>query len=488
MKADKLPPHSISAEQGVLGCVLQDPKTALLVCREALPEPSAFYDLRHQILYGMFIAMEDGGAPIDMLTACNWLTTRSQLERIGGVTYLSELPDRSPSAANVGYYVEIVRDKWFRRRKLAALVEAQAMVENESTELEPALDAADSLVIGANDNLGQSAVEPMSVLVPAVMDGIGRSFEHRNQGLMEGYTTRFGYLDKLTGGLRESDLWLIAGRPSTGKSSLLCSIMIQVAVECKIAFGFLSIEMRREAIVRRMLCAMSGVDLMHVQTGFLARKEFERLHAAAVRLASSPIFIDDTPSITPAQLRSKARRLVHGHGAKLLGIDHLHDVYVPEARGDERLQAVEAGMAVHWAAKSLRVPVIALAQLNRTLESESAKSRSRRPRMTDLRGSGNLEQKADLIGILWRNREDERTEDEEEASPGEETVIPMSLEIVKQRNGPVGECRLTFFKHTTKYADRYENTGSLEGLHRKQDQRESSEPRDFPFANTEVKT
>src|SRR6185436_1261875 len=177
-------------------------------------------------------------------------------------------------------------------------------------------------------------------------------------------------------------------------------------------------------------------------------------------------------SVTPAQIRSKARRLISGYGVQVVGLDHLHQIYVPEARGDERIQASEGGMVLNWVAKTFQVPVLGLAQLNRTFESESAKSRGRRPRMTDLRGSGNLEQLADFIGILWRNRGEER-EGEPEDEEGE--AIPVDLEVVKQRNGPTGECRLTFLRKTLKYVDRYENTGSQVGLNHRHEKRDMEE-------------
>lgn len=474
MKTDLLPPHSVEAEQGVLGCVLQDPKNSMLLCREVLPEASAFYDLRHQTIYGSFVAMEDQGTPIDLLTANTWLKSRSQLDRAGGLSYLAELPDRTPSAANLSHYLEIVAGNWARRRKIAALSEAILLLQDESRGVEETLDRVDSLVVGAGDSLNRSSIEPMAALVERAIESIERSYEHRNQGLLAGISTRFGYLDKLTGGIRSKELWFIGGRPGMGKTSWLCSLIIAIAVEQKIPFGFLSLEMSRDDIIMRLLCSLAFANSMHLRTGHLSRVDRDRLKAAAVRLASAPLFIDDAPSITPAQVRSKARRLIQGHGAQIVGLDHLHEIYVPEARGDERIQATEAGLALHFVAKTLGVPVIGLAQLSRTFESEAAKSRSRRPRMTDLRGSGNLEQKADLIGILWHNREDER---EEEDLTSDEKSVPVSLEIVKQRNGPTGECQLTFFKSSLKYVDRYENTGSREGLerHREHQQQEAGE-------------
>jgi replicative DNA helicase len=360
----------------------------------------------------------------------------------------------------------VVADKWARRRKLAALVESTFVIQDQSREISESLDTADSLVIGACTDLAQSRVEPMPVLVDRALESIERSFEHRNQGLLAGINTRFGYLDKQTGGIRDCEYWLIGGRPGMGKTSWLCSLVINLAVEQNIAIGLISLEMSRDELVLRMLCALSGADSMHLRTGYLSRVDRDKLKSAAVRLARAPIFIDYAPSITPAQVRSKARRLVQGYGAKIIGVDHLHEIHVPEARGDERIQATEAGTALHWIAKFLKVPVIGLAQLSRSFESESAKSRSRRPRMTDLRGSGNLEQKADFIGILWRNREEE-----EEDQAGDEKSIPVSLEIVKQRNGPLGECRMTFIRNTFKYADRYENTGSEAGLAHRHEQR-----------------
>jgi replicative DNA helicase len=456
-----MPPYSDEAEKGVLGCILQSPGPSLLHCREVLPDPAGFFDRRHQFLYGAFMSMEDEGTPIDLVTVNTWLRARNLLEDAGGITYVAALPDASPSSANLTTYVEIVTEKWLRRKKLAALTEATFIVRDEARDIQESLDAADSEVITACALTGSSTVETMPVLMNRAIQLIEKSFEHRNQGLMAGISTKLGYLDKLTTGLCKGDFWIVGGRPSMGKTSLLCSFILNIAVEQNIPFGFLSLEMSRDAIAMRLLSALSGANLMHLRTGHLSRMDLERIHAAWTRLCKAPIFIDDAKAVTPAQIRSKARRLVSGYGAQVIGLDHLHQIYVPEARGDERIQASEGGMVLNWVAKTFNVPVLGLAQLNRTFESESAKSRGRRPRMTDLRGSGNLEQLADFIGILWRNRGEEK---EEEADDDEGDSIPVDLEVVKQRNGPTGECRLTFLRKTLKYVDRYENTGSQAGL------------------------
>jgi replicative DNA helicase len=468
----ELPPHSIENERGVLGAILLNP-VALLEVREVLPEAGAFYELRHQHLYQAILDMEDGGKPIDIVTLATWLREQGILQEAGGVPYLAGLPDACASAANGTYYAGIVSEKFRRRRKLGALTEGMLRISDESRELNESLDSVDALVMAPNDLGTRQVVAPMSALVGRAIDAVQRSYEHRNQGLMAGLATRFGYLDKQTGGIRPSELWIIGGRPGMGKTALICSVILNMSVVQQIPFGFLSMEMTADEIALRLLCALSGADMMHLRTGHLSQVDRDRLLDAAPRLASAPIFIDDTPSLTPAQVRSKSRRLVQIHGARILGIDHLHEVHVPEARGDERMQATEAGTAARDVAKIHKVPVIALAQLSRNFENEAAKSRGRRPRMTDLRGSGSLEQKADLIGILWHNRQGEN---EEEEPTEEDRVRPVSLEIVKQRNGPTGECRLTFLKSCLKYVDRYENTGSEEGLARRQRAQAQDEP------------
>jgi len=317
-------------------------------------------------------------------------------------------------------------------------------------------------IIAANAGTASAEVVPMNQLVLGCIDSIELAFNHRNQGLMTGLPTKFSYFDKMTGGLHKKELNIIGARPSTGKTSLLCTLLLNVAVTQGRPCGFLSLEMSKEEITLRLLCAQARANMKQVHSGFISERDRTALVAAAAKLSAAPIFIDDRSGITPAQIRTAARRMVARNKIELLGIDHLHEVHVPEARGDEKIQATEATTAAKWCAKELGIPVVALAQLSRSFENESAKSRSRIPRMTDLRGSGSMEQKADVIGILYRERPPKGEEADEEDTAHAD-VQAVNLEVCKQRNGPTGTCRFTFLRTQMRYEDAYAGVGRKEG-------------------------
>ena len=478
---EKLPPHSLEAEQGVLGCILLDPIPSLNSAVEKLRGSEAFYDLRHRGLYQALVEMESKAIAIDLITVQDFLKGRGQLESVGGIAYISGLMDTVPSAANLEYYLQIVADRALLRRLIqsAGRSIARAMEEGDAT---PIIEEYVGEAIALTDIQVGTQVPEMKQLVQEAVEHIQTAAEHRAKGLMLGLTTGFSYLDKKIGGLEKESLYIVGGRPSTGKTSWACSLLLNLACGQGRRVGFVSIEMSRRIIAIRLMCALARANLRQVNSGFISERDKVRLIAAASQLAKAPIDIVDSPSVTPAQLRAAGRRLV-ARGCELVVIDHLHEVVVPEAVGgnSEQIQALQAVEAARWIARTCKVPVVALAQLSRTFESEQAKSKFRIPRMTDLRGSGVMEQKADMIGILYKD--EERVEaggDEEEGRRprvnfNELPEWPVTMEVCKQRNGPTGSVEFTFLRESLLYVDAYLGTGGKAAAERKRD-REGREP------------
>ncbi len=458
--AADLPPHDLEAESGVLGCIILGGAEKLDEALELLGGASAFYDLRHQIIYSACAALVNGSKPVDLVLLHAALSASGELESVGGLPYVAALPDRVPSAANLIHYAAVVRDLHRKREMLDALADAARRVRNHAEgEVEPLLDSVEAGIIAANAGPASAEVVPMNQLVLGCISTIELAFLHRNQGLMTGLPTKFRYFDNMTGGLHKKELNIIGARPSTGKTSLLCTLLLNVAVTQGRPCGFLSLEMSKEEITLRLLCAQARANMKQVHSGFITKHDQSAMVQAAAQLSVAPIYIDDRSGITPAQIRTSARRMVARHKIELLGIDHLHEVHVPEARGDEKIQATEATTAAKWCAKELNIAVVALAQLSRSFENESAKSRTRIPRMTDLRGSGSMEQKADVIGILYRERLP-KGEEQADQDAAHAEVQAVNLEVCKQRNGPTGTCQFTFLRTQMRYQDAHAGPGS----------------------------
>lgn len=474
---DRLPPHSIEAEQGVLGCCLIAPKEALLAAREKFRDRAGFfYDLRHQTLFALLLAMDGRGEAIDLITVRQRLKDAGQLDEIGGLPYLTALVDATPSPENLPFYADIVVEKHLLRRTVATCTEiiGRVYAEERAGDVETLLDEAEQAMLSlGQDREEADAVTDMRPHVERAVAVMETSFKHRNQGFLLGMPTGFSYYDKKTNGLQDKTLTLIGGRPSTGKTSWLVTLLLHLGVTCKIPVGFLSMEMSKEEITLRMLCNLAGVELRKVHSGMISQHALDALTLAVPKLAAAPIFIDDTPSMTPSQMRTHARRLKQRFGVRMLGIDHLHEVSDPAHKGDEQRDAKAAVVSAKWIAKVLGLPVVALAQLSREFEKEKGK---RRPRMSDLRGHGANEQVADIIGILYRD-EDREEEAKEQGwvntnDDGEEVKWMNSLEVCKQRNGPTGPVHFIFDRPSMRYVDATYNTGSQSGGERRAKQQE----------------
>ncbi|HZM02282.1 MAG TPA: replicative DNA helicase [Candidatus Saccharimonadales bacterium] len=445
-KVDRLPPHSIEAEQGVLGCVLLSPNDCMGECIEKLKSGYLiFYDLKHQTLFQTLTEMYDEKQAIDLITLQQRLKNAQQLENVGGLAYLSSLPDAVPSAANLEYYLEIILEKYLLRKMVQTCTAIVGRVFDYEGQVEALLDEVERDILRISEERVTSATSTMKELVNRAISKIEEY--HQNQGMLTGISTGFTDFDKMTTGLHEGEMIVIAARPSVGKTSLAMNIAEHVSLELKVPVGVFSLEMTADQLVLRMLCSRSRVNLRNIRDGFLAERDFPKLTGAAGKLAGAPLFIDDSSGLSILQLRAKARRMWQQYGIKLFVIDYLQLLNSTSRRAENRQQEIaDISGGLKSLAKELKVPIIVLSQLNRELEKRGP---GERPRLSDLRESGAIEQDADLVGLLYR--ETKNKDGDEESNEAEQDAIPVKLFIAKQRNGPTGDVDLTFLKSYTRF-------------------------------------
>jgi replicative DNA helicase len=400
------------------------------------------YDLRHRHLYEVLAEMYDHKEAIDLLTVQQRLKDRNQLEAVGGLAYLSSLPDAVPSAANLSYYTDIVREKHLLRRMIQTCTGVVGRVYDHEGEVDALLDEVERDVLRISEDRVEANTRTIKDLVKHAITTIEEF--HQRQGMLTGISTGFPDLDKMTSGFHGGEMIVIAARPSMGKTSLAMNIAEHVAADERLPVGVFSLEMTAESLVLRMLCSRSRVNLRSIRDGFLAERDFPKLTGSAGKLAGAPLFIDDAPALSILQLRAKARRMAQQYGVKLFVIDYLQLLHSTSRRAENRQQEIaDISNGIKALAKELSVPVIVLSQLNRELE----KDKSRKPRLSDLRESGAIEQDADLVALLYKPSGG----DDEDGSSLELDAVPVNLLIAKQRNGPTGDVALTFLKAYTRF-------------------------------------
>lgn len=438
---DRLPPNDPNAERAVIGSILLDWQAAMPACISAIgTNLEVFYDLKHQEIYRVMVEMYDAQEPIDLVTLQSWLQFQGLLEQIGGIVYLMELPDASPSAANVQYYLDILVEKHKYRRLIRYSAQAvSSAYDGNGTANELINDAAENILGLVEDATPRQQEACIHDLVPGAINQI--EHWHATHGVISGISTGFTDLDKMTTGFHPGDLVVIAGRPSLGKTSCCMNIVEHVAIEQGLPVGVFSLEMTKESLTIRMLCSRARVNLRNIRDGFLAERDFPKLTGAAGNLSHAPIYINDQGGLSILELRTRARRMHQQYGIKLLVVDYIQLMHAERNKNDSRDR--EVGMisgGLKALAKELGIPVIAISQLNRSLE----RDKERRPRLSDLRESGSVEQDADIVGILWKPS---RKDDDD----GYGDSIPVNLEILKQRNGPTGTVTLTFLRGYTRF-------------------------------------
>lgn len=459
-RSDRLPPASLEAERGVLGCVFIEPQRSLADCIERLPAGGkCFYDLRHQELYDLVVEMYHAGEAIDVLTVQQRLTDKGRLEAIGGLDFLVSLPEATPSALNLIYYLDIVREKYALRSLLRACGQVVEKVHDPEQNEKAAqlLEEAERLMLAVQD------VREESSLVTAKEGGkkLLRVFDSyvRGVGIPGGLKTGLHYYDKLLGGMFPQEYAVLAGRPGSGKTSFALQILECIAMMQGLPVALFSLEMTIEQVVLRWACQRGKVNLQKFRTGYMENRDFQKLTNAAIELSKAPIWLDDRSGMTVHEIRSKARRLVREHGVRFICIDYLQLIRSADPRLVREQQVAEISAELLAMAKELEVPVLVLAQLNR--QSESSDRGNHGPKLSDLRESGSVEQDAHNVTILWSPKP---KTDEEEAKLEEwqqqyggrdwsDVVQWVRARICKNRNGPTGDCNLLFLKSHMYFTD-----------------------------------
>lgn len=443
-KIDRLPPHSIEAEQGALGCIILSPADVLPLCIEKLVDgPESFYDLRHRTIYEACVKLWESDKKFDLIILQQKLKDASQLEGVGGLAYLASLPDRVPSAANIDYYLEILREKSSIRRLVSTCIEVVTRAYEHQGEVNQLIDEVgqdvQKIVEGAQPVKDEST---MKVLVPIAMDKI--ELMRSNPGKVTGLPTGLVDLDMLTWGLQPGEMAVLAARPSMGKTALALNIAEYAAIHDEFPVGVFSMEMTSESLMVRMICSRAHVSTHSIRKGYTSENDLQRLISSGKAFHKAPIYIDDSSGLSVQQLRARARRMYQKHGVRLIVVDYLQLMNAQTRRTDNRQQEVSnISSGLKALAKELKIPVLVLSQLSRKLEDRGANAT---PKLSDLRESGSIEQDADVVILLHR------PEKETTQADGTYTdVIPTTAIVAKNRCGPTGEANLIFVRGFTRY-------------------------------------
>jgi len=441
----RVPPHSIEAEQSVLGGVMLSPGAWESV--DGVVVDTDFYRHDHQIVFRALKSLAEQEQPLDVVTVAEWLQQRDQLENVGGLGFLNRLAADTPSAGNVKAYAGIVRERSVLRQMISVANEvADAGFRPNGRDSRELLDFAESKVMGIADQV-ESAGGGFRGIAPILADAIDRiDLLYSSGSAITGLPTGFTEFDQMTSGLQSSDLVIVAGRPSMGKTTFAMNIAENAAIQAEQPVAIFSMEMPGEQLAMRMISSLSMVELQKIRTGALSDADWPRITSAVALISERKIFIDDSPGLSPTEVRARARRLKREHGLGLIVLDYLQLMQIKGSSGDNRTAEIsEISRSLKSLAKELEVPVIALSQLNRSLEQRTDK----RPVMSDLRESGAIEQDADVIVFIYRD---------EVYNPESPDKGTAEILIRKQRNGPIGTCRVSFqgqFTRFTNYSPEY---------------------------------
>lgn len=433
---DRVPPFSLEAEQSVLGAMFLE-REAVLAAAEIL-QPEDFYRDAHRYIFQAILDLEEEGRPADLVTVTEALRRRDWLEKVGGLAFITTLAESVPTAANVEYYARLVEDKSILRRLIR---EATRIIQNSYEAADDAraiLDDAEQIILRVSQYRDTSGFVQVKDIISDAYDRI--EYLYQNKGGLTGIPTGFKDLDHLTAGLQPSDLIIIAGRPSMGKTSFALNVAQYVALEEKLPVAIFSLEMSREQLIQRLLCSEAGIDGQKLRTGFLDEEDWLLLTAAMARYSEAPIYIDDSPIMTVMDIRAKARRLVQERGPALIIVDYLQLLDGRRAFDSRQQEITEISRGLKALARELTVPVVALSQLSRAVEQRQDK----RPVLSDLRESGAIEQDADVVALIYRD---------EYYNPATDKKGISEIIIGKQRNGPTGMIQLAFLKNFMRFRD-----------------------------------
>ncbi len=431
-----LPPQNIEAEESIISAILIDNNTLLDVIEILAPQD--FYRTAHQKIYAAITDLFDKAEPVDLVTLANKLKEKGQLEEIVSASYLARLVDTVPLAVNAQYYAKIVHDKASLRRLIE---KANAIVKRcfeQRGNADDVMDFAEAAVFEISEKKSRQAFYPLSKIILGNIETLEEN--QGNRSLVTGVPTGYSRLDNLTSGFQNSDLIILAARPSMGKTALALNIARNAAVDTGIPVAIFSLEMSKEQLSLRMLCSEARIDSSRLRGGFFSMEDWQRLTDAAGILSESPIYIDDSPTMTAMEIRAKARRLKMDKNIGLIIIDYLQLMQGRASAERRDLEISEISRSLKALAKELDLPVLALSQLNRMLEQRTDK----RPRLSDLRESGALEQDADVVAFIYRDEVYNKEEDNPNKGIAE-------ILLSKQRNGPTGDVFLTFLNTYTRF-------------------------------------
>lgn len=436
--ADRIPPQNIEAEQAVLGAIFLEPSALTMASEILIPED--FYRAAHQRIFNCMLTLADQGEPVDLVTVTSELADQKTLEEVGGVSYLSDVAESVPTAANIEYYAKIVEEKSILRRLIRTSTTIASDSYTREDDVEALLHDAEKSILEVAQRKNTGAFQSIGDVLVETYDNI-EELQNR-KGDITGIPTGFTELDRMTAGFQRNDLIIVAARPSVGKTAFALNIAQNVATRTDENVAIFSLEMGAQQLVMRMLCAEGNIDAQNMRTGDLTQEDWSKLTMAMGSLSNAGIYIDDTPGIRVGDIRAKCRRLKQENGLGMILIDYLQLIQGSgRHKGENRQQEVsEISRALKGLARELEVPVIALSQLSRGVEQRQDK----RPMMSDIRESGSIEQDADIVAFLYRDDYyDKETENQ--------NIIEII--IAKQRNGPVGTVQLAFVKEYNKFVN-----------------------------------
>ncbi|TAN60364.1 replicative DNA helicase [bacterium] len=449
----KAPPHNIEAEQSVLGGILIEKDAIDRVADILSDDGSDFYHDANVKLYRGMVALYRKSTPIDAVTLSNLFKDSDALTSVGGISYIGEIAEITPTAANITYYARIVKEKSLLRKMITATTDIATLAYEGTDSVEEFIDEAERKIFQVSQDRAKKSFFAINSLLKGTFETIEKLYEKKSH--ITGVSTGFAELDKLTAGLQDSDLIIIAGRPSMGKTAFCLNIAENVAVDSDLTVAVFSLEMSKEQLVQRMLASRARVDLQRIRSGFLKDEDWGKLTTAVGALDQANIYIDDTPAQSVLEMRAKARRLKGEHGLKLIIVDYLQ-LMRGRRNADNREQEIsDISRSLKAMAKELQVPVIALSQLSRMVE----RREGNKPQLSDLRESGAIEQDADVVMFVNRESFYKKCDCPEElCTCGLRNSADIWVE--KQRNGPTGRVKLTFLKEFTRFVTQASEYGA----------------------------
>ncbi len=447
--AQKIPPQNIEAERAVLGAILLDDESITTALESLEFDGSDFYNPAHAKIYNAMVKLFDDNSPVDIVTVTGKFKDSRELDSLGGISYLTELLEGTPTAANISYYIKIVKGKSVARKLIHAATDIACKGYEAGDAIDDYMDDAERIIFDVSQNRAKKSFYALKDLVQGTFESIEQLYENDNH--ITGISTGFTDLDAMTSGLQKSDLIIIAGRPGMGKTAFAVNVAENAALKSNVPVAIFSLEMSKEQLTQRMLSSNARVDLKQLRNGRLREEDWKRLTDAVGKLYDAPIYIDDTPAQSVLEIRAKARRWKSEYGLQLVVIDYLQLMRGRSNKDGSREQEIsDISRSLKALAKELDIPVIALSQLSRRAE-QREKSR---PQLSDLRESGAIEQDADVVMFVYREGVYVKCVCPEDLTCTCGLRYGAELIVEKQRNGPTGEVPLVFMKEHTRFENK----------------------------------